>query len=320
MTVNSGENTQIQLDAIVDARYSGKRFDQVAAELFPDYSRARIQSWIKDGQLTVNSQTAKPNCKLVGGERLKLCTVLQSENPWVAENIPLNVVYEDDSIVVIDKPSDLVVHPAAGNWGGTVLNALLFHYPAITAVPRAGIVHRLDKDTSGLMVVAKNIEAQTKLVAQLQEKSVYREYYAIVHGVPALKGKIEAPIGRHPTARTKMAVVAKGGKAAITHYALMSERKYLSAIKLQLETGRTHQIRVHMAHIGHPLIGDQVYGKSLNKKWIKDAPELEYGALFSRQALHAKKLGLVHPKTNEHMIFESELPEDLNNLQQRLFS
>ncbi|VUD68301.1 Ribosomal large subunit pseudouridine synthase D [Thalassocella blandensis] len=319
MSVESSENTQIQLNAQVDARYSGKRFDQVAAELFPDYSRARIQAWIKLGELTVNGGIAKPNAKLIGGERLILDTILQSENVWQAENISLDIVYEDQDIIVINKPVGLVVHPAAGNWSGTVLNALLFHYPMIHEVPRAGIVHRLDKDTSGLMVVAKTIEAQTKLVAQLQEKSVYREYFAIVHGVPPKTGMVDAAIGRHPTVRTKMAVLNNGGKAAVTHYALLSKNEHVAAIKLQLETGRTHQIRVHMAHLGYPLIGDQVYGKVLNKKAVKHFPELEWAASFPRQALHARKLGLVHPRTKNDMTFEAPLPDDLLDLQQQLF-
>lgn len=320
MSIEDSPQRQIHLQALITTEHVGKRFDQAAADLFPDYSRGRIQSWIKDGFLTLDGNIAKSNRKLVGGESLSLNVTLQAENIWEPENIPLNIVYEDADILVLNKPANFVVHPAAGNWSGTVLNALLFHVPALAEVPRAGIVHRLDKDTSGLMVVAKTIEAQSKLVQQLQSKSVYREYFALVLGQPNESGKVEADIGRHPTIRTKMAVLSKGGKPAVTHFERIQTNGVFSAVKLRLETGRTHQIRVHMAHLGFPLVGDPVYGKSISNKELKKSPELAFAQDFDRQALHARKLGLVHPATHETIEFESPLAEDLLRLNSTLFS
>lgn len=319
MTEEKSTGSRIELTAEVSPLASGKRFDQVAAELFPDYSRARIQGWIKSGELLCNGRAAKVNAKLAGGESLSLSAHIEADMSFEAQNIPLNIVFEDDHILVINKPEGLVVHPAAGNWSGTLLNGLLYHHPQLAEVPRAGIVHRLDKDTSGLMVVAKTVEAQTHLVAQLQDKSVYREYYAIVHGHPPLSGRIEADIGRHPTVRTKMAVVIKSGKPAVTHFERLKGNDAVSLVKLRLETGRTHQIRVHMAHEGFPLVGDQTYGKPFARKSLRLDQRLEAARLFERQALHAKVLGLTHPYTGEEVRFESPLADDFYLLQQALF-
>ncbi len=297
---------------------AGARFDQIAAELFPDYSRSRLQAWIKEGALTVDGRVRKGKEKLLGGEILRLEAQLQVQGQWQAESIPLNVVYEDDQILVINKPADFVVHPAAGNYTGTLLNALLHHCPALDKVPRAGIVHRLDKDTTGLMVVAKTLASQTNLVAQLQARSVSREYEAVVQGVMTGGGMVNAPIGRHPRQRTKMAVVNTGGKEAVTHYRVIERFSHHTHVRLKLETGRTHQIRVHMAYIKYPLVGDPLYAGRLKiPKGISDTL-LEMLRGFSRQALHAATLGLIHPFSGEYLEWSVPLPLDMQSLLQQL--
>jgi 23S rRNA pseudouridine1911/1915/1917 synthase len=253
-------SNSIQASVFVPINLGNKRLDKIAAELFPDFSRSRLQQWITDGKLTVDGEIRRIRDKMIGGENLALDVILEAEGDWEAEDIPLEIVYEDDDILVINKPSGLVVHPAAGNYSGTLLNALLYHYPGIENVPRAGIVHRLDKDTTGLMVVARTLQAQTHLVNQLQDRSMGREYEAVTMGVMTGGGIVLAPIARHPTQRTKMAVAPEGmGKEAITHYRVLKKFNAHTHIRCKLETGRTHQIRVHMAHIGYPLVGDQTY-------------------------------------------------------------
>ncbi|MFL0810786.1 MAG: 23S rRNA pseudouridine(1911/1915/1917) synthase RluD [Agarilytica sp.] len=309
-------NTELKLSATSGVQHIGQRFDQVAALLFPQYSRSMLQSWIKKGELQLSGKTVKPNVKLSGGETLTLATVLQAEGEWEAENIPLDIVYEDAAVIVINKSAGLVVHPGAGNWNGTLLNALLFLFPELRQVPRAGIVHRLDKDTSGLMVVARTIEAQNSLVQQLQARSVKRFYQAIVRGECGL-GSVEDAIGRHPTQRTKMAVLKEGSagaKEARTHYQNLEQFEGFTYVELKLDTGRTHQIRVHMAHIGHPLVGDPAYGKRINEQEIKKTPELKSISDFQRQALHARRLGFIHPQSGEYCEWQSELPEDFQSL------
>ena len=303
----------INQTAIVPDELGSRRLDQIAVECFPDFSRARLQEWIKQGLLQVDGKTRKPKEKLIGGEQLVLSVEVEDDESWEPENIPLNVVYEDDDIIVINKPAGMVVHPAAGNRTGTLLNALLFHYPDNASVPRAGIVHRLDKDTTGLMVVARNLAAHTDLVAQLQDRSVSREYEAVVRGVLTGGGHVDAPIARHPHNRLKMAVV-KGGKPSITHYRLLKRYENFSHIRLKLETGRTHQIRVHMSHLHFPLVGDYLYAGGL--KLPKGCPETleEMLRAFRRQALHARKLGLIHPASDEYMEWEIPLPEDFEQL------
>jgi len=308
-------SNSIQATVTVPYDLGNKRFDQIAAQLFPDYSRSRLSQWIKDGNLLVDGESRRGRDKLVGGEELTLNAELEAEGDWIAQDIPLDIVYEDDHILVINKQAGLVVHPAAGNPDGTLLNALLHHCPGIETVPRAGIVHRLDKDTTGLMVVAKTIPAQTALVEQLADRSMGREYEAIAQGVMTGGGTIEAPISRHPTQRIKMSIAPEGmGKEATTHYRVLHKFQAHTYVRCKLETGRTHQIRVHMAHIGYPLVGDPVYGgRSRLPKGVSLGLRQQLQT-FKRQALHARELGLWHPETDEWMSWEVDLPEDFQNL------
>ncbi|WP_323847387.1 23S rRNA pseudouridine(1911/1915/1917) synthase RluD [Microbulbifer magnicolonia] len=307
-------NDHLELDIQVPAHLAGHRLDQAAAELIPDYSRARLQSWIKGGQLTVNGAAARPKDKLFGGEQLRLRAELEPQGEWLAQALDLEIVYEDESLLVINKPAGLVVHPAAGNPDNTLLNGLLHHCPDLAKIPRAGIVHRLDKDTSGLMVVAKTLPAQADLVDQLKERSVSREYDALVQGRITAGGTVDAPMGRHRQNRLKMAVLDFGGKEAITHYRVQERFRAHTLLRCKLETGRTHQIRVHMAHIHHPLLGDPLYG-GRPKLPPEAAPEL-VAALqqFPRQALHAAELALLHPVTGEEMHWCAPMPADMLQL------
>ena len=297
---------QITLTAEIQPEQMGQRLDQTLAELFPEYSRSRLKTWIEAKQVKMNGEIADiPRAKVYGGEQI--------ENRFEPQNIPLNIVYEDDDIIVINKPKDLVVHPGAGNPDGTVLNALLYHYPPIAEVPRAGIVHRLDKDTTGLMVVAKTIPAQTKLVRDLQKRKITREYEAVASGIMTKGGTVDQPMARHATKRTLMAVHPMG-KPAVTHYRIMENFRNYTRLRLRLETGRTHQIRVHMAHIAHPLLGDQTYGG--RPRPPKNASEAFTEVLrnFKRQALHAVMLRLAHPITGEMMEWYAPLPDDFVEL------
>lgn len=304
---------QIQLEATVPDTLFGQRLDQAVAQLFPDYSRSRIQGWIKEGELTVNGKVLRPRDKLSGGEKIVVAATIALIEEHKPEAIDLDVIYEDEHILIINKPSGLVVHPAAGHADGTLLNALLHHAPEVAQVPRAGIVHRLDRETTGLMVVAKTIQAQTDLVEQLQSRSMGREYEAVVQGVMIGGGKVDAPMGRHSKNRQKMAVVGVG-KEAVTHYRVLQKFRSHTHIRLKLETGRTHQIRVHMAHINYPLVGDPLYGGRF--RLPKNTSEKMQSVLknFRRQALHAKKLELWHPATGEHCSWEIDLPADLQQL------
>jgi len=304
---------QIQLQAEVPVEMFGVRLDQAVAQLFPDYSRSRLQGWIKDGALTVDGETRRPRDKLNGGETIRVDAQLEMIDHHAAQAMELDIVYEDEHILVLNKPAGLVVHPAAGHADGTLLNALLHHSPAIAQVPRAGIVHRLDRDTTGLMVVAKTIPAQTDLVAQLQERSMGREYEAVVHGVMTGGGCVDEPMGRHPKSRQKMAVVGVG-KEAVTHYRVLEKFRAHTHIRLKLETGRTHQIRVHMAHINYPLVGDPVYGGRFRLPKGCSEAMAEVLRNFKRQALHAKKLELWHPDTGQQMSWEIDLPADMQRL------
>lgn len=314
VAANNTMSQKIRLQCQAPVSTSGLRFDQVAAELFPQYSRARLQSWIRAGELRLAGNVAKPNARVMGGEYLSLCAELQAEGEWQAQSMDLDIVYEDDDLLVINKAAGLVVHPAAGNPDGTLLNALLHHAPQVYRVPRAGIVHRLDKDTTGLMVVAKTLEAQTNLVKQLQTRSVSREYEAIAQGEILTDGTVNAPIGRHPRQRTKMAVVEFNGKEAITHYRIQARLGQFTHLRVKLETGRTHQIRVHMAHIHHPLVGDAVYGGRLKASQHMDAELIRALRAFPRQALHAAQLGLVHPASGDPMVWQAPLPGDMAKL------
>ncbi|MCP1602785.1 23S rRNA pseudouridine(1911/1915/1917) synthase RluD [Pseudomonas citronellolis] len=299
----------IQLAAEVPLDLGGQRLDQVAAQLFPEHSRSRLAGWIKDGHLTVDGAVLRPKDVVHAGSRLALEVQLEAQGEWKAQDIELDIVYEDEHILVIDKPAGLVVHPAAGHQDGTLLNALLHHVPHLANVPRAGIVHRLDKDTTGLMVVAKTLEAHTNLVAQLQARSVSRIYEAIVVGVIVAGGKVDAPISRHGVMRQKMAVVPTG-KQAISHYRVLERFRSHTHTRVKLETGRTHQIRVHMSHIGFPLVGDPVYGGRFRIPPGASPTLVESLRDFPRQALHARFLELDHPATGERMKWESPLPDD----------
>ena len=288
----------------------GKRFDQTLAIMFPDYSRSRLKEWILAGDITVNGDVlTKPREKMYGGESIVIDATVEAEIRFEAQNIPLNIVYEDDGILVINKPAGLVVHPGAGNPNGTLLNALLHHFPALEVVPRAGIVHRLDKDTTGLMVVAKTIAAQTNLVDALQLREITREYEAVANGIMTAGGLVDQPIGRHPTKRTNMAVTFSG-RPSVTHYRVLEKYRLHTRLRLRLETGRTHQIRVHMSHITHPLIGDPVYGGRPRPPKNATPELLTMLRGFKRQALHAAMLSLFHPITGEQMTWHAELPED----------
>lgn len=299
----------------VPTEYGGMRLDQALAKLLPEYSRSRLQEWVLHGQITMNGAMATSKQKVWGGESLIITPQSNpADQPYIAEDIPLDIVYEDDSIIVINKPVGLVVHPGSGNWQGTLLNGLLHHDTAMGDVPRAGIVHRLDKDTSGLLVVAKTLIAQTALVRQLQDRSVRREYLALAHGEIERGGRVDQPIDRHPSQRTKMAVVA-GGKPAITHYSLVENFPGCTLLRCKLETGRTHQIRVHMAYLHHPLVGDRIYIKGAQK-----CPPFMREVLmeFPRQALHAERLGLEHPETGEWMEWQVDMPDDMQQLLKKI--
>jgi 23S rRNA pseudouridine1911/1915/1917 synthase len=303
------EHAPAHIELRIPAELAGLRLDQALARLLPDHSRSRLQDWVKRARVTVDGAPATPKDKVWGGERIDVhAEPHPAMRAAAAQKIPLAVVHEDAHVLVIDKSAGLVVHPGAGNPDGTLLNALLNHAPSLAALPRAGIVHRLDKDTSGLLVVAKTLEAQTSLVRQLQAHAVRREYLAIVAGVPAAPGRVEAAIGRHPVARTRMAVAARG-KPAVTHYRVLRTGHGWSLVECRLETGRTHQIRVHMHSIGHPVVGDPVYGSA---RLMRALPEAARS--FRRQALHAARLEFAHPATGQTLAFHSPLPEDLAGL------
>ncbi|WP_299197711.1 23S rRNA pseudouridine(1911/1915/1917) synthase RluD [uncultured Amphritea sp.] len=304
---------KVQLSATVSDDLISKRLDQAVAELFPEYSRSRLQGWIKDGQLTVDGEVKRPRDKLLGGELLVISAELDIIDQYKAVEMSLDIIYEDDDIMIINKPAGLVVHPAAGHWEDTLLNGLLHYYPDIAQVPRAGVVHRLDMDTTGLMVVAKTIQAQTELVSQLQDRSMGREYEAVVAGVMTGGGTVDEPLGRHSRNRQKMAVVGMG-KEAVTHYRVLKRFRAHTQIRLKLETGRTHQIRVHMSHINYPLVGDQMYGGRFRLPKGVSPQLLAKLKGFNRQALHAKRLELFHPVSGQLMAWEVDLPDDMQSL------
>jgi len=303
-----------KLTETVPYEMAGLRLDQALAELFSEYSRSKLQTWIKAGRVELNDAVqASPKFKLEGGEDITLDAEPETVIESSPEAIPLDIVFEDDSLLIINKPAGLVVHPAAGNWQGTLLNALLHHDPSLASIPRAGIVHRLDKDTSGLLMIAKTLPAHNSLTEQLQERDITREYLAVCKGRMTAGGTVDEAIGRHPTDR-KRYVVRQSGKEAVTQYRVEQRFTHHTLVRLQLETGRTHQIRVHMAHIRYPLLGDPVYGGRFQMP-PKCSPELEQVLRsFKRQALHAAKLGLDHPDTGEYLEWEQPLPEDMVRL------
>jgi len=302
-----------QFNIIIPDRLIGQRIDSAMAQMLPDYSRSKITTWVRSGGALINGKTFKPKEKILGGEIVTLNIKAEKTNDWKAEDIPLDIVFEDDDIIVVNKPVGLVTHPGAGNWTGTLANALLHYDPSLANLDRAGIVHRLDKNTSGLMVVARSELAQKNLVEQLQTHAVSREYSAIVYGHMISGGTVDEPIGRDPKDRIRQAVV-EDGKDAVTHYRVIDRFAHHTHVKAILETGRTHQIRVHLSYIGHPLIADPMYGGKI--RFPKKADDHLKNALkkFNRQALHAKKLTLTHPITLEQMSWKVPLPQDLQDL------
>jgi 23S rRNA pseudouridine1911/1915/1917 synthase len=302
-----------RIDCQIPADHAGMRLDQALALVLPAYSRSRLQQWLKAGRLRVDGRIWRPRDPVSGGETVCGEWALEPETGAVAQNIPLDIRYQDADLLVLDKPAGLVVHPAAGNWDGTLVNALLHHAPELATLPRAGLVHRLDKDTTGLLVVARSLRAHAALVEQLQARRIEREYLAVIHGVPVAGGTVDAPIGRHPVDRQRMAVTP-GGKPAVTHYRVLRRFRAHALLRVKLETGRTHQIRVHMAHVRFPLLGDPVYGG--RPRLPPNASPLCVEAIqnFRRQALHAERLALTHPITGEQLEWRAEIPADLVEL------
>ncbi len=301
------------LKIIIPERFAGQRIDTALSDMLPDYSRSKISSWVRSGMATIKGKPFKPKDKADGEEVVTLSIIKEPSVEWSAENIKLDIVYQDEDIIVVNKPPGLVTHPGSGNWTGTLANALLHYDSGLQNLDRAGIVHRLDKNTSGLMVVARSEVAQKYLSEQIQEHQVSREYSAIVYGHMISGGTIDEPIGRDPKDRIKQAVV-DNGKIALTHYRVIDRFSHHTHVKAVLETGRTHQIRVHMSHIGHPLVADPMYGGRL--RFPKKADEKLKDALkgFNRQALHSRKLALKHPVSGELMSWEAPLPKDLQQL------
>jgi len=306
-------NEKIRESGRAGSHLAGKRLDQAAAIMFPEYSRARLQKWIRSGELTVDGLKSKSTYRITGSEQLEIDARVEKQETVKPQDIPLDVIHADRDLIVLNKPAGLVVHPAAGNPDGTLQNALLHFDPDLAALPRSGIVHRLDKDTSGVMVVARSLRAHTSLVDQLQTRTMSRKYRAVTNGEITTGGRIDAPVGRHPGDRKKMAVV-RSGKPAVSHYRILRRYQGVTYVEVALESGRTHQIRVHMAHIGHPLAGDPVYGRPLKKKRDLPARLVEVIRAFPRQALHAFELTLIHPGEGQATRFNAPLPEDMDAL------
>ena len=307
----------IRLSLTIPFENAGQRLDHVLAELLTEYSRTRIKSWIEAGQILVNGEKRRPKDKVLGGEQVEVDAALPEAVPVEPESIGLQIAYEDRHVLVIDKPAGLVVHPGAGNEAGTLQNALIHFDPSLAQLPRGGIVHRLDKDTTGLLVVARTLEAHTALVRALEAREIEREYEAICQGVMTAGGTVDAPIGRHPVDRVRQAV-REDGREAITHYRVLQRFRGHTHIRLQLETGRTHQIRVHMAHIHYPLVGDRVYGGRLLLPKGASEQLIEALRAFKRQALHAARLAFEHPITGKPVDVTSPLPEDMQALRAAL--
>lgn len=302
---------------VIPDEHAGSRLDRAIAAIWSDYSRSRIQQWIASGELTLNGQQAQARQRLKGGETITLDAVLAAVIESRPEPIPLNIVYEDEHLLVIDKPAGLVVHPGAGNPGGTLMNALLHHDPSLDTVPRAGLVHRLDKDTSGLLIVARSLTSQQKLAAMIESREIKRVYRAVCQTVMTGGGHVDAPIDRHPRDRTRM-TVREGGRDSRTNYRVLERFRAQTYLELELDTGRTHQIRVHMAHISAPLVGDPVYGGRPRLPRSPTDALREALQKFPRQALHACSLALPHPLTGEDLECRSELPEDFQHLLEQL--
>lgn len=305
--------SRLKLQSTIPDELTGKRLDQALSQLYPEHSRSRIQSWIKSGDVHVNKKNYKQRDVVSSGDIIEIDTEIINIDKHVAEPISLNIVYEDETLIVINKPSGLVIHPGAGNPNHTLVNALLHFDKNLDKIPRAGIIHRLDKETTGVLVVARTLESHTDLVNQLQLREIKREYQAVVCGLLTAGGTIDNKMGRHPKQRIKMAVT-NNGKIATTHYRIIKKYKHYTHLHVQLDTGRTHQIRVHMSHIKHPIVGDPVYGSNNSIRKGVDAALRDVIFNFKRQALHAYSLGLRHPKTKQNMTFTVDLPEDIQLL------
>lgn len=307
-------STLIKEEATIPSQHHGQRIDVVLAQLFPNYSRSQLVSWLKEGSITVDDGHLRPKDKVFGGEHVLLqVTIAASDDCSAAENIPLHVIFEDEHLLIVNKPAGLVVHPGAGNRKHTLVNALLHHAPPLHHLPRAGIVHRLDKDTTGLLIIAKTLSTHTSLVRQMQSREIQRHYLTLVYGHIISGGTIDTNYGRHPRNRLKMAVCSQG-RQAITKYAVRKQHQFATLLDVTLMTGRTHQIRVHMAHINHPVVGDPLYGgRARFPAGIGD--NLRHVLqTFNRQALHACTLSFIHPNTKERLTFSAPLPDDFQNL------
>lgn len=303
----------LQINTVIPNEMSGKRLDQALASILSEHSRARLQDWINNGYVQINKKSMRPRDKVHGGEQIEIRAKIEPQNSASPEDIPLDIIFEDEQLIIINKPVGLIVHPGAGNPQHTLMNALLHHNQKLEQIPRAGIIHRLDKDTSGLLVIARTLQSHTFLVEQLQARNIHRQYETIVSGIITAGGTVEQPIGRHPKHRTRMAVV-KNGKLATTHYRLIKKYRHHTHLQVNLETGRTHQIRVHLSWLHYPIIGDQVYGSM--KRLVKGMdPDLaKIITAFSRQALHARIIKLVHPQSSKTMTWEAPLPKDMVTL------
>lgn len=304
----------IHLTQIIPDDLAGYRLDAALAKLLPQFSRSQIQTWIENGQVNVNQKKVLKNKeRVIPGQTVAISAELEDRDEWQAEQIPLDIVHEDESVLIINKPAGLVVHPAAGNYHSTLVNALLYYDPNLKKLPRAGLIHRLDKDTSGLLIVARTLIAQHFLAKQMHDREIHRIYAAIICGQPLKTGTVDAAIGRHPTQRTKMAVLNHGGRPARTHYRVLEQFTHHALLEIELETGRTHQIRVHMTYINHPIVGDPLYNRPRNYTTLPEALR-EHILHFPRQALHAKKIIFQHPDSLEDIEFESPLPDDFQYL------
>jgi 23S rRNA pseudouridine1911/1915/1917 synthase len=309
---------KIELEDFIPEEMNGLRLDQALAKLFPEFSRGQLTKWIKAGDVSVEQRQLRPRDSVTVGERVSINTQLEiQDESWTAEPIALDIVHEDDTVIIINKPAGMVVHPGAGNHQGTLVNALLAHTPQLANIPRAGIVHRIDKATTGLLMIAKTLQAHNSLVSQLQARTVQREYQAIAIGVMTAGGTVDEPIGRHHIDRKRM-TVSQTGKPAVTHYRVIQRLRAHTHIRCKLETGRTHQIRVHMAHIRHPLLGDSVYGGRFKIPKGMSESCRETVQAFRRQALHAGVLGFKHPTTGEDVSWQVDLPEDMQTLLEAL--